>query len=78
MNVASANVVTIPLNATVAFPTTTVLEVCQIGAGVTTITPAAGATLNGGTAGIALRTRYSTASLRKLSTDAWVVSGDFA
>lgn len=78
MNVATANVVTIPLNATVAFPIASVVEVCQIGAGITTITPASGATLNGGTIGIALRAAYSTASLRKIGTNAWVVAGDTA
>jgi hypothetical protein len=42
MEVASANVLTIPTNATVAFPIGTEIRVTQLGTGQTTITPACG------------------------------------
>jgi hypothetical protein len=45
MEVSSANILTIPTNATVAFPIGTEIRVTQLGTGQTTITPAAGVTL---------------------------------
>lgn len=76
MNVASANVLTIPANATVAFPVGTVINVEQIGAGVTTITAASGVTLNGVSAGSgAISTRWSGVSLWKRNTNEWTVMG---
>lgn len=75
MNNASANVLTIPPNSSVAFPTGTVLEVCQYGAGQTTISPGSGVTLRpAGT--LAARTQYSTVGLRKRGTNEWVLAGD--
>ena len=45
MNVAGANTFTLPPNSAVAYPIGTVIEVFQLGAGQTTITPGAGVTL---------------------------------
>jgi hypothetical protein len=75
MNVAAANTLTVPLNATVAFPIGTVIEVCQFGAGQTTITAAGGVTIHNASS-LTTRTQYSTVSLRKRGTDEWVLSGD--
>lgn len=77
MNNASANTLTIPANSAVAFPVGTVVAVVQKGAGVTTITAAAGVTLNGVTAGSgAMQTRWRGAvSLWKTGTDAWIANG---
>jgi uncharacterized surface anchored protein len=77
MNSASAMVLTVPTNATVAFPTGTVLEVARINTGAVTLTPAAGVTLNPPSGSpLTLRVRYSAVSLRKRGTDEWLVSGD--
>lgn len=77
---ASANVVTVPLNATVAFPVGTQITVLQTGAGQTTITVASGGTLNGTpqqTAGsVKLRAQWSSCVLIKRATDTWVAIGD--
>lgn len=75
MNKATANTLTIPLNATVAFPIGTVIEVYQMGAGQVTIAAAGGVTLRT-PRGAKLAAQYCTASLRKRDTDTWVVSGD--
>lgn len=77
MNLASANTLTVPLNATVGFPVGTVIEVCQIGAGQTTLTPATGAVnLRSRGALLKLAGQWASASLRKRGTDEWVVAGD--
>lgn len=68
--------VTVPTNASVAFPIGTVIEVTQIGTGQVTLTPAAGVTLL--SRGGALKTagQYAIASIRKRGTNEWVVGGD--
>lgn len=71
---ASAITVTIPTNASVAFPIGTVLEVFQLGAGQITI--AVGSITLRAPGGAKTRVQYSTLSLRKRATDEWVISGD--
>lgn len=72
----SANTLTIPTNASVAFPVGTVINFVQTGAGVTTVVASAGVTLNGVVAGsAAVSKQYSVGSLVKLATDTWVVTG---
>jgi hypothetical protein len=78
MNVATSNVLTVPPNSSVAFPVGTLIEIDQIGAGVTTITPGVGVTLRSAGGLLALAQQYSIASLRKRATDEWVVVGDLA
>lgn len=78
MDNASANTVTIPLNATVAFESGDALAIIQKGAGTTTITAVAGVTLNGVDGGSAdLNGQYAMVSLIKTGTDEWVISGGF-
>jgi len=81
MSVASANDFLIPTNASVAFPTGTVINVIQIGAGQTTIKAVTSGTTTvlstGGTAAQPkLRAQYSAASCIKVATDTWYVVGD--
>lgn len=76
MNVSSANSVTIPLNSSAAFPVGTQITVVQAGTGQTTIVAAdPGVTINV-TPGLKLRARWSAASLIKLGTNSWLVTGD--
>lgn len=75
---AAAVTLTIPTNATVPLAIGCFVEIHQAGAGVVTITPAAGVTVQarGGlshTAG-----QYALAGLRKVATDTWVLTGDLA
>lgn len=75
MNSASVLTLTVPANASVAFPVGTVVEVCQLGTGQVTVAAAAGVTIRTSSS-LTTRTQYSCASIRKRATDEWVLSGD--
>jgi hypothetical protein len=74
-NNGSAITLTVPTNASVAFPTGTVIEVYQQGAGQITVAAAGGVTLRA-PGGAKTRVQYSTVSLRKRASDEWVLTGD--
>src|SRR6267378_3297572 len=74
MNNGSANTLTIPANASVAFPVGTVISVIQLGAGQTTIAITTD-TLNNPSS-VTARARYSTLVLTKVATTVWVLGGD--
>ena len=75
----SANTLTIPTNASVAFAAGTVIAVIQKGTGVTTITGDTGVSVNGVSGGSgAINTQYNGASLLYLGSDTWIASGDIA
>lgn len=74
---ASAVAVTVPLNATVAFPVGTVIEVLQYGAGQLTIAAASGVTLRNPSS-LTTRAQYSSVALRMRAVDEWIVSGDLS
>lgn len=77
MDNAGANTLTIPTNASVAFPTDTIITVIQKGAGATSIAGDTGVTLNAVSAGTgALSARYSGVTLLKIDTDSWIATGD--
>jgi hypothetical protein len=75
MGSASALTLTVPTNATVAWPVGTSIDILQTGAGQVTIAAGAGVTVNG-TPGLKLRTQWSGVTLFKRATDTWVVYGD--
>jgi putative aminopeptidase FrvX len=75
MNLAGANTLTVPPDASVAFDIGTVIEVMQYGAGQTTVTPGAGVTIRTSSS-LTTRAQYSVVSLRKTATDEWVAAGD--
>ena len=68
--------VTIPLNATQAFPIGAQLHFAQIGDGTVTFIPATNAVIIGATPGFKLRTKWSTATLTKIATNTWILVGD--
>lgn len=74
---AAAITVTVPTNASVAFPVGTVLTIRQTGAGQVTVAPAGGVTLRayGGakTAG-----QWAATGLHKIGTDEWALDGGVA
>ena len=83
MNNASANTLSIPTNASVAYPIGTQINVLQIGAGQTTIQAVtSGTTVILSTAATAaapkIRARYGMATCIKAATDTWYVVGDIA
>lgn len=76
MNKATANTLTIPANAAVAFATGTFINVVQTGAGLTTIAGATGVTLNGVSAGSAgIAAQWGGVTLHKTAENVWVMVG---
>lgn len=77
MNVAGANTLTVPPNASVAFPVNTWINFSQVGAGQTTLTPGAGVTLN---ARIGLKTagQWALGTMYQRATNVWVCGGDLS
>jgi hypothetical protein len=74
MNNGSANTVTIPANATVAFAVGTGFQVIQLGAGQTTIAITTDTLLNASS--VTARAQNSTLTLTKIATTTWVLGGD--
>lgn len=72
-----ANVLTIPANADVALPVGADIALEQNNAGVVTISPAAGVTINVSN-GFNLKTggQYAVASLKQIATDTWTAFGN--
>lgn len=75
MDHADPNTVTIPADATLAFPTGTQIHIRQAGAGQTSVEGATGVTLNTAET-LNLRTQHSTATLVKVGVDEWDLMGD--
>jgi hypothetical protein len=74
---ASAITLTIPTNASVAFPVNTRIDLLQYGAGQVTV-GGAGVTIYSSGSKLKLTGQYSGASLWKKATDTWVLIGDIA
>lgn len=72
----SATTVTVPTNASVAFPTGTQIDVIQIGAGKVTIAAAGGVTINSKGGNLAISAQYVGVSLVKTGTNQWYLLGD--
>jgi hypothetical protein len=73
---ASAVAVTVPPNSSVAFPVGSWVEVDRMGAGTVTLTAGSGVTFRTAASALTLRAQYSTAMLRKIATDEWLIVGD--
>lgn len=74
MNNAGASTLTIPPNASVAFPIGTVIEGAQLGAGQVTIVGGSGVTVNGDP-GLKIAAQYGVFGLKKIGTNTWVAYG---
>jgi hypothetical protein len=72
---AASITLTIPTNATIAFPINTRIDLLQYGAGQVTVA-GAGVTINSSGSKLKLTGQYSGASLWKKATDTWVLIGD--
>jgi hypothetical protein len=77
MSVGSANNLTVPLNASVAFPIGTQIHIVQTGSGQTTVVATGGVTINTATT-LKLRAQWSAATLIKRAENTWVLVGDLA
>lgn len=78
MNKASGNNLTVPANASVAFPVGTCVEIFQYGAGQTTVVADTDVTIRSSGDKLKITGQYSGASLRKIATNEWVLVGDIA
>jgi len=77
MNNASASVLTVPLNATVAFPVGTTIPLLQLGAGQVTVSPVSGSvTINSRGAAYKLAGQHAAAVLIQTAVNVWNLSGD--
>jgi hypothetical protein len=75
MDNGGANTVTIPTNASVAFPVGSQIKCSQIGAGITSYTGDTGVTVNGTSGGTyASPAQYSIVTLIKIATDTWLAN----
>ena len=76
MDVATANNLTVPTNATAAFPVGTRINIIQYGAGQTTILAASGVTIRSISNFVKISGRYGIAFLVKIATDEWYLTGN--
>jgi hypothetical protein len=77
MGVGSANNLTVPLNASVAFPVGSQINILQTGSGQTTIVATGGVTINA-SPGLKMRAQWSYATLVKRAENTWVLVGDIS
>lgn len=73
---ASPITLTVPPNASVAFPIGTRIDLCQLGAGQVTVAEGAGVTVNkAATFTLKLLQQFAEAGLKKTDTNTWVLTG---
>ncbi len=72
---AGTSVITVPADASDNFPVGSVIQIIRVGAGEVQVTASAGVTVNNAL-GSRLRAQWSTATLRKRSSNTWLLSGD--
>ena len=77
VNGSTGMTVTIPTEANVAFTTGDRIDVTRYGSGAVTFAAQAGVTMRY-TPGVNLRAVYSTATLTKIGTNEWLITGDLA
>lgn len=76
MNVASANTLTVPPNASVAFPIDSRIDGFQYGTGATTITAGVGVTINANGGNLKTNGQFAGFSLLKIGTNEWMAWGN--
>lgn len=75
VSASSAVTVTIPTNASVAFPVGTEIEIAQMGAGAVTIAAASGVTINSLDSAVTTSGQYAVVGMKKIGTNVWLLSG---
>jgi hypothetical protein len=70
--------VTVPTNASIAFPIGTQITLAQMGAGKVTVVGASGVSVYSADSFLSLRTQYSSGTLIKTATNTWLLIGDLA
>ena len=74
----SAITLTVPAEASVAFDVGTVIGLAQLGAGTVTVAAGPGVSLSSKDSAVDLSGQYATASLLKVGSDSWLLSGGLA
>ena len=74
----TAMTVTVPPNADVAFPIGTDITLCQYNTGVVTVAPGTAVTISSYDSNLDIDGQFSTATLRKVATDTWLLIGALA
>lgn len=74
----SAVTITVPTNASVAFPVGSVIAFEQRGTGVLTFAGASGVTISSLNSNLSISGRYGTAAIRKTGTNDWILAGALA
>ncbi len=69
---------TIPLNASVAYPVGAEIDLAQLGAGQVTVAATGGVTLTSYTSLVKLAGQYAGATLKKTATDTWLLIGNLS
>lgn len=77
-NVASANNLEIPLNATQAFPVGTIIGVRNMNTGIVTITAVGGVTLTSPLSAFNLSNQWDMCYIEKTATNTWVANGQLS
>lgn len=75
VNSTSARTVTVPTNASVAFPVGAEIEILRYNTGTVTISAASGVTIRSADNKLAIGIRYAVAALKKLGTNEWLLTG---
>ena len=73
---ASATTVTVPTNASVAFPIGTQIDCVQVGAGKVTFSASVGVTINSQSSNLSIGAEYVGVSLIKTATNTWLLLGN--
>jgi hypothetical protein len=76
LNNAASIALTVPTNASVAYPVGSTILLAQLGAGQVTVAGAGGVTVNSRGAALKIAGQYGAATLIKTGTDTWVLTGD--
>lgn len=75
---ASAITLTVPTNASVAFPIGSQIVLAQLGAGQVTFSPSGGVTVSSYGSALKLAGQYAVATLIKTATDGWLLAGNIS
>ena len=72
---ATAQSLTIPINASVSFSVGTRIDIIQTGAGTLSVVPSSGVTINSESNKLKIMDRYAGATLIKYDTNTWLLAG---
>jgi hypothetical protein len=75
---AAAITLTVPTNASVAFPVGAEIDLAQLGAGQVAVSAAGGVTVNSFGSAVHLAGQYAGATLKKTATNAWLLTGNLS